>query len=217
MQSMRNKARYYLYALLLVFPVLCWAESIPGNQAPPERILWQKTPIELALSVGKEQRIDFPVPRVEVLAPTVTPSPTPSPTPTPTRGPTPVPTPIFLPLLQRGECLEKQRVDVVLVIDSSDSMLDDVGGGRNKLDLALEAAARFSELLDLPAGDAVALVHFNGEAAIDLPLSRNPAAVRAALARLPQAPGTRIDLGLQLAALALSGPERSPAEWRDSV
>lgn len=161
--------------------------------------------------LGQRGRIDFPVPRVEVLAPTVTPSPTPSPTPTPTRGPTPVPTPIFLPLLQRGECLEKQRVDVVLVIDSSDSMLDDVGGGRNKLDLALEAAARFSELLDLPAGDAVALVHFNGEAAIDLPLSRNPAAVRAALARLPQAPGTRIDLGLQLAALALSGPERSPA------
>ena len=29
---------------------------------PPERILWQKTPIELALSVGKEQRVDFPRP-----------------------------------------------------------------------------------------------------------------------------------------------------------
>ena len=161
--------------------------------------------------LGQRGRVDFPVPRVEVLAPTATPSPTPSPTPTPTRGPTPVPRPIYLPLLQRGECLEKQRVDVVLVIDSSDSMLDDVGGGRKKLDLALEAAGGFSELLDLQAGDAVALVHFNGEAAIDLPLSQDPAAVRAALARLPQAPGTRIDLGLELAALALTGPERSPA------
>ncbi|MCP5417431.1 MAG: TIGR03749 family integrating conjugative element protein [Chromatiaceae bacterium] len=29
---------------------------------PPERIIWQKTPIELALSVGKEQRVDFPGP-----------------------------------------------------------------------------------------------------------------------------------------------------------
>ena len=62
MQSMRNKARHYLYALLLVLPVLCWAETIPGEQIPPERILWQKTPIELTLSVGKEQRVDFPGP-----------------------------------------------------------------------------------------------------------------------------------------------------------
>jgi len=59
---MYNKARHYLYALLLIVPVLCWAETTPGEQMPPERILWQKTPIELALSVGKEQRIDFPGP-----------------------------------------------------------------------------------------------------------------------------------------------------------
>ena len=59
---MSKKAKHYLYALLLLVPVLCWAETIPGNQAPPERILWQKTPIELVLSVGKEQRIDFPGP-----------------------------------------------------------------------------------------------------------------------------------------------------------
>ena len=59
---MHNKARHYLYALLLIVPVLCWAETTPGDQMPPERILWQKTPIELALSVGKEQRVDFPRP-----------------------------------------------------------------------------------------------------------------------------------------------------------
>ena len=62
MQAMHKKARHYLYALLLIVPALCWAETIPGEQMPPERILWQKTPIELALSVGKEQRVDFPGP-----------------------------------------------------------------------------------------------------------------------------------------------------------
>ena len=55
---MHNKVRHYLYVLLLIVPVLCWAETTPGEQTSPERILWQKTPIELALSVGKEQRID---------------------------------------------------------------------------------------------------------------------------------------------------------------
>ena len=59
---MHNKVRHYLYVLLLIVPVLCWAETTPGEQTSPERILWQKTPIELALSVGKEQRIDFPGP-----------------------------------------------------------------------------------------------------------------------------------------------------------
>ena len=59
---MCKKTGHYLYALLLIVPVLCWAGTIPGEQIPPERIIWQKTPIELALSVGKEQRIDFPGP-----------------------------------------------------------------------------------------------------------------------------------------------------------
>jgi len=37
--------------------VLAEAESVPV-----ERITWQRTPIELALMVGEEQRVDFPGP-----------------------------------------------------------------------------------------------------------------------------------------------------------
>ena len=62
MQAINNKARRYLFALVMFMPALCWAETTPGEQMPPERIIWQKTPIELTLSVGKEQRIDFPGP-----------------------------------------------------------------------------------------------------------------------------------------------------------
>ena len=62
MQPMHKKSRICLYALLLIVPAICSAETTPGEQIPPERILWQKTPIELTLSVGKEQRVDFPGP-----------------------------------------------------------------------------------------------------------------------------------------------------------
>ena len=33
-----------------------WISRTPG----PERITWQKTPIVVALTVGKERRVDFP-------------------------------------------------------------------------------------------------------------------------------------------------------------
>lgn len=160
--------------------------------------------------LGQRGRVDFPVPVVEVIGPTATATPSPSPTPTPTRGPTPIPQPIYLPLLQRGQCLSRERVDVVLVIDSSDSMLAPAPSGPSKLALAIEAAAGFADLLDLESGDAVALVHFNAEAHLDLDFSSDAAAIRRALDALPQASGTRIDLGLEAAAAVLAGPGRNP-------
>jgi integrating conjugative element protein (TIGR03749 family) len=59
---MRKTTRLYLYALLLVVPGISWADTATWDATAPERITWQKTPIELALSVGKEQRVDFPGP-----------------------------------------------------------------------------------------------------------------------------------------------------------
>ena len=62
MRSRFKKTRSFLSALLLVMPAVSWAGTTLLDAELPERITWQKTPIELALTVGKEQRIDFPGP-----------------------------------------------------------------------------------------------------------------------------------------------------------
>ncbi len=48
--------------LLLLVPITTWAESAALEATGPERIIWRKTPIELALTLGKERRVDFPGP-----------------------------------------------------------------------------------------------------------------------------------------------------------
>ena len=59
---MQKTTRLYLCALLFVVPGISWAGTATWDATVPERITWQKTPIELVLSVGKEQRVDFPGP-----------------------------------------------------------------------------------------------------------------------------------------------------------
>lgn len=59
---MRKMTRLSLCALFLVVPGISWADTATWDATVPERITWQKTPIELVLSVGKEQRVDFPGP-----------------------------------------------------------------------------------------------------------------------------------------------------------
>ncbi len=54
--------RLALCALLLLVPIITWAESTALEVPPPEHITWRKIPIELALTVGKERRVDFPGP-----------------------------------------------------------------------------------------------------------------------------------------------------------
>ncbi len=178
---------------------------------------------------GRRGRVDFPIPTVVVVAVTGTPPPTdpapvPTPTPsaTPTTPPTPTPSamprptapprPIYLPLARKDVCLQRrQHVDVALVVDTSDSMLDRTSAGRTKLAAAVDAAGQFVALLDLAGGDAAAVVGFNSAADIRQGLTRDAAALRAALAGLPQSPGTRIDLGLARAGTALAGPGRTAA------
>ncbi len=48
------------WALLLV--LVLGADPSLAEERLPERILWQKTPIPLALTVGQERRVDFPGP-----------------------------------------------------------------------------------------------------------------------------------------------------------
>ncbi len=54
--------RFTLGALLLLVPLIAWADAAALDPAVPERITWQKIPVELALTVGKERRVDFPRP-----------------------------------------------------------------------------------------------------------------------------------------------------------
>lgn len=181
---------------------------------------------------GRRARVPFPIPEVIVVAITGTPPPTETPTPTaaasptsvPTATPTPTPSPsitpaptlpprpIYLPLARKDVCLaRRQHVDVALVVDTSDSMLDRTPAGRTKLAAAVDAAGQFVGLLDLAGGDAAAIIGFNSVADIRLGLTRDGAALRAALAGLPQGPGTRIDLGLRHAGEALAGAGHSAA------
>lgn len=180
--------------------------------------------------LGQRGQVGFPVPVVTVVAPTGTPratiTRTATPTPTETRRPTATPSPsptgmasatrppiakrVFLPIALKGGCLiRRQHADVVLVVDTSESMSDPVPGGGTKLESALAAAREFITLLDLDH-DAAAVVSFNGAADLRAGLSQDRPALLAALTGLPQAPGTRIDLGLRRAAEAFAGPGRHP-------
>jgi tight adherence protein B len=109
-----------------------------------------------------------------------------------------------LPLVNRWQCQASPLpVDVVLAIDTSSSMTG------AKLAAAKQAAATFVNLLDLrPGQDRAAVVGFNTTASLAQVLTANRAAVQAGLAGLVTSPGTRIDLGLELATAELTGSRR---------
>ena len=62
MRAKLNKKPLVLCALLCLAPIIAWADAATGEAPAPERIVWQKTPITVSLTVGKEQRVDFPGP-----------------------------------------------------------------------------------------------------------------------------------------------------------
>lgn len=168
---------------------------------------------------GQAGRVDFPVPRIDVIGPTATPEPPRSPTPTasatppptatttprPTETPTPSPQPrpIFVPLiLKEKPCRPaEQHADVILAIDSSNSMIGP------KLEAAKTAGALFIDLLQLP-DDQAAVVSFNSQAVLASPLSGNRAAHRAAIAALGTGAGTRMETGLATALAEMESPRR---------
>ena len=165
-------------------------------------------------------RLDFPIPRVKVLAPTPTPTNTSTPTNTPTFTPTdeptatplptatatPLPRPVYLPLALNEFCdLSERRLDVALVIDASGSMLELGRSGRPKLDAAREAAGLFLNQLSLGQDQATVVV-FNSQAYLLQGLTGDRAKLDAALAAIVASPQTRLDLGIQTAQLELIGP-----------
>lgn len=163
----------------------------------------------------------FPNALLEVLAPTATPTNTPTSTPTPTNTPTstptatPTPGPRYFPIVMKQLAVptvtpepctpSQQKVDVAIVVDTSDSMTEPTeAGGESKIAAAVRATKALVGLLKLPAsGDAdrASVVWFNSEARVSAPLTGDRAAIDAALDALPsvQASGTRIDLGFQAA------------------
>ena len=154
----------------------------------------------------------FPLPSVLVLPPTATPTPTATTTPTATPTATPTstatptatdtPHPVFLPRILRQTCPQR-RLEVVLVLDASASMQAPAEGGGSKLAAAVAAARGLVGTLRFP-DDRAAIVGFHHLGSIVQPLSASRAAVDAALERLASGNGTRIDLGLQQAAVALA-------------
>jgi Mg-chelatase subunit ChlD/streptogramin lyase len=150
---------------------------------------------------GSPRNLIFPVPEIEVVAPSPTPSPTTTPTtrpsPTPLIPPTAEPVPVYLPILFRQACLrDRRRLDVVLVADSSQSMLQLTRDGRSKLLAARSAMGDFLTLLDMPP-DRAALIGFDAEARLLQRMTDDRTALSAALESLQSRSGTRIDLGLE--------------------
>ena len=133
---------------------------------------------------------------------TPTPAPTVTATVTVTAEPSATPTraPIYIPIVETADRCEPRPfyADVVLVLDASTSMLRD-----GKLDAALAAARTFVGLL--APGDRVAVVGFNDTAWLESAIDAPRAETLAGLATLPLhvAEGTRLDLALDEAALAL--------------
>ena len=133
---------------------------------------------EFTDGIGRQGRIDFPVPKVEVLAPTPTPKP---------------PVPVYLPILLGERCkLQPIPADVLLLLDTSSSMKGE------KLELAKLAALAFVDELR-PGRDRIALIDFNTDATLRSSLSLDLELARAAIRNLESSPGTRIDGALRLA------------------
>lgn len=194
--SARPAARYDAAEHALVW------ELAAVSAAEGVRLAYQLEPLEVGLhptnvradadyrdATGREGRIVFPVPEVEVYAPRR----------------------VYLPLLLREHCLPSRRpVDVVLVLDTSSSMADAAPGGGTKLEAAVAAAGDFVGLLGLPR-DRAAVVAFQGDAQRLSGLSGERDLLLEALGRLRSTPGTRIDLGLVLAERVLREEGRAGA------
>jgi len=158
---------------------------------------------------GAERQFVFPIPRIDVIAPTASPSPPPSATPTPGPTRTPGPSTVYLPIaLGERPCQpELAPLDVILILDASTSMTG------VKLAGAKAAAGAFVEMLSL-GKDRVGLVTFNASARLEIGLATDGTAFLAAVDGIVVAPGTRMDNGLGVALgtmLVDPRPEARPA------
>lgn len=178
----------------------------PSPTPPPTPTVPSPTPTDTSVPTSTSTATASPTP-TSTLIPTDTPTSTPTPTPAVFRA--------YLPIGVDETCVAGHKhADVVLIVDTSTSMLAATGDGVRKIDAARAAIAAFLAQLD-PAGDRAALVAFDDTATLAVPLTGDLAAVAAALAALPHHEGTRLDLGLDAARAAFAGiapsPDRIPA------
>ncbi len=187
----------------------------------PQQVGYWPTNVQALLDyidgLGHPGQLVFPVPHVRVLGPTPTPSDTPTPTIAPTDTPTPTPTPsrtptappiptvtptptpadIYLPLVIREKC-DASRLHVILVLDTSTSMAEAFRpGDRPKIEALREAVRAFLAGSRLDR-DTTTLVRFSGDAGV-VASGSDRAALEQAVDGLALTPGTRIDLGLEVA------------------
>ena len=135
---------------------------------------------------GVRREVVFPVPMIDVVAPTATPTPT----------PTATPGAIYLPLAIADVCVRTNApLDVALAIDISSSMSGE------KLAAARAAARRFIEALDLESGrDRAAVIAFDDVAVAVVELTSDRAALQRAIDGLSTGRGTRMDRALAVGA-----------------
>jgi Mg-chelatase subunit ChlD len=126
----------------------------------------------------------------------------------------------YLPLAVQNRC-PARRVDVVVVLDASSSMLAPAAGdggepadagddGGSKLAAARAAARAFVGYLALPQ-DRAAVVAFDASARLAHPLSGDRASLSRAIDAIRAGQGTRIDRGLATASEALVAAGRPGA------
>jgi len=168
------------------------------------------------LDVTGECAVETPTPTATFTAePTATPeaSPLPSASPAPSATPTTAATATiepgaslaYLPVAVLSVCMP-QRVlnDVVLVVDTSLSMLETAGGAGSKIDAARAAAKAFLGLLE--PDDRAAVVSFDATARVHAGLTADREILAAAIEGLKNSPGTRIDGALEAATAVLEDP-----------
>lgn len=152
--------------------------------------------------------------------PTPVPTRTASPSATTTSSPTPTmqPAPLYIPLALSETCKrEFRRVDLVLVLDTSSSMLDPTTTGRSKLDAAREAALSLVDSLDLSSGDRGGLVTFSETVTHRLAPTVRRDLLEATLMGLEASPGTCIPCGVEEGIQQLDALGVDPARTRTLV
>lgn len=138
---------------------------------------------------GAKSRLMFPVPEVVVYAPPA----------------------IYLPVLANQACNPLPLPhDVVLALDTSESMREpDVHGG-TKLEAVRVMALGFAELVR-GDGHRVGIVSFNGQAKAEADLSNDLSLLSRRIGTLATGSGTRIDFGLREAQAMLTRGARADA------
>lgn len=118
---------------------------------------------------------------------------------------------VFLPTALQRDCLEnRKRSDLMIVMDASSSMREELPSGVTKMEAAVAAVLRLLEPLErgLFYDRAISLVGFHNRAWVEVETSLATAATAVGLKRIAQGTdeGTRLDLALVEAAALLDDP-----------